>query len=352
MSSENFTEEELVTFATRILTAQEVPSKHARLVAESLVHADIAGQESHGLLRLPWYSKRLQSGAIVAQAEPTVVTDAGAFEILDGRDGLGQVLVSIAGNHAAEKADMHGIGAVGVRNSNHFGTVGYWTRNLAKRGYVTILTTNSSPAMAPWGGVEKRIGSNPWSIAAPGGQRGTVVLDMSNSLVARGKIYAAIQNGTVIPDDWALDENGLKTTDPHAALQGTLQPIGDYKGYGISFMMDVLAGILTGSGTATELVGPYVPTGRSRCGHLLIAIKLEAAGDAADFARRMDQLIDDTTEGPRANPDVPILVPGMRESAAVEHGRDTGVRLPQRTLSDLKDLAESLNVEFSLAAGR
>lgn len=348
MPTHLFSPQLLIDFASQVLSALDVPSADASIVAQSLVAADMGGHESHGMLRLPWYSARLRSGAMTAQTEPVDVTHAGALSIIDGRDGIGQVLVSRASERAMAQADSFGIGAVGVRNSNHFGTAGYWTRNMSEKGYVGILLTNSSPAMAPWGGVSKSVGSNPWSIAVPGGPHGSVVLDISNSKVARGKIYAAIQNGAEIPDDWALDADGQVTTDPHAALKGTLQPIGEHKGYGISLMIDLLAGVLTGSGYADHVVGPYTATGSSRCGHFVIAIKGDACMPLDELRDRVNDLVVSTVSGPRAKGSSRILVPGERESEIREHTRAEGISLPDRTIDDLNRLALSLNVDASL----
>ncbi|PFG29819.1 Ldh family oxidoreductase [Paramicrobacterium agarici] len=350
MTRQRFSSQQLSDFATSILTAQGVPEPDAEIVSASLVAADMGGHESHGMLRLPWYSARLSSGAMSARTDPVVVTDAGAMTILDGRDGIGQVLVDRAMSRAMENAERFGIGAVGVRNSNHFGTAGHWTRSMAERGYVGILLTNSSPSMAPWGGLAKTVGSNPWSIATPGGPHGSVVLDISNSMVARGKIYAAIQNDADIPDTWALDAEGRATTDPHAALQGTLQPIGEHKGYGISFMIDMLAGVLTGSGYADQVVGPYSATGRSRCGHLVIAIKTDACLPRDELLKRADDLVELTVWGPLAADSARIFVPGDHESENLERARLEGVQLPERTVSDLNELAVSLNVDNRLVA--
>lgn len=348
MTVQQFSPQLLTDFATTILTSLGVPTDDAALVSTSLVAADMGGHESHGMLRLPWYSARLKSGAMTPETAPVDVTDSGALAIVDGRDGIGHVLVSRASERAMKNADRFGIGAVGVRNSNHFGTAGYWTRAMSERGYVGILLTNSSPAMAPWGGVAKTVGSNPWSIAVPGGPHGSVVLDISNSKVARGKIYAAIQNGTDIPEDWALDLDGRVTTDPQAALQGTLQPIGEHKGYGISFMIDLLAGVLTGSGSADDVVGPYSKTGSSRCGHLVIAIKGDACLPLDDLRTRVTALVDATISGPRAVGTSRILVPGELESEKREQALAQGITLPDRTINDLNRLAVSLKVDATL----
>ena len=266
----------LKAFGAEVLVSLGVPDVDAELVTDSLVTADLWGHPSHGMLRLPWYAARLRSGVMTAATTATVVTDLGAVAVLDGGDGVGQVVTDRACSQAVSRAAQHGVGVVAVRNSNHFGTAAYWTRRMAEAGCVAILTTNGSPAMAPWGGTKKTVGANPWSVATPGGKHPPVVLDIANTGVARGKIYAAAQRGESIPDTWALDEDGAPTTDPHVAVHGLLAPMGGHKGYGISFMMDVLSGVLTGSGFATEVAGPYVPDRRSRCGHLVVALRVDA----------------------------------------------------------------------------
>lgn len=325
-----------------ILEAYGVPHADAVLVAESLVTSDMWGHPSHGLLRLPWYVARVRSGAMTAVTEIRYLNTFGAVTVLDGRDGIGQVITNHAIDAAATAAATFGVGVVAVRNSNHFGTAAYWTRLLAERGCVGILTTNGSPAMAPWGGTEKMIGANPWSIAAPSAGNGTVVLDIANTGVARGKIYAAKERGERLPEGWAIDASGLPTTDPQAAIDGVILPMAGHKGYAISFMMDVLSGVLTGSSSATDVVGPYVPDQRSGCGHLVIAIDIAALMPLREFEGRMDNLIATVKECPTA-PGQQILVPGELENRAVEraHGH---IRLPAATLAEINELAAAAGV--------
>lgn len=325
-----------------ILEAHGVPRRDAVLVAESLVTSDMWGHPSHGLLRLPWYVARVRAGAMAAVTEVRYLNTFGAVTVLDGRDGIGQVVTKHAIDHAAEAADTHGVGVVAVRNSNHFGTAAYWTRLLAERGCVGILTTNGSPAMAPWGGTQKMIGANPWSIAVPSGTNGTIVLDIANTGVARGKIYAAKERGERLPEGWAIDASGIPTTDPQAAIDGVILPMAGHKGYAISFMMDVLSGVLTGSSTATDIVGPYVPDKRSGCGHLVMAINIAAIMPIAEFGQRMDDLIGTVKQCPTA-PGQQILVPGELENRAVA-GAAGLITLPAATLSELNELAAEAGV--------
>ncbi|WP_198961714.1 Ldh family oxidoreductase [Pseudonocardia sp. MH-G8] len=338
----------LTDAAARILTSRGVPEADARLVGDSLVTADLWGHPSHGMLRLSWYVARLRSGVMHAVTDPRIVSDLGAVTVLDGDDGIGQIVTDRAASLAVVRAAEHGVGVVAVRNSNHFGTAAYWTRRIAAAGCVGILTTNGSPAMAPWGGRRKTVGANPWSIATPGGTHGPVVLDIANTEVARGKIYAALQRGEGIPRGWAVDVDGAPTTDPRAAIDGTLAPMAGHKGYGISFMMDVLSGVLTGSSYATDVVGPYVPDRRSGCGHLVLALRVDAVLDPGLFGERLDDLVATTKAVPLVEGADEIFHPGEIETRAEARGRVDGVDLPAKTLAELHQLAAGCGVVLDL----
>jgi len=302
--------EALRGFATSVLTATGVPDDDAALVADSLVQADLWGHQSHGVLRLPWYVARLRSGAMTTRTEPAVLSDTGPLVLLDGRHGIGQVLTERARTTAVERARIHGVGVAGVRNSNHFGTAMYWTRRAAQEGCVAVLTTNASPAMAPWGGREKVLGTNPWSIAAPGPDGRVVAVDIANTAVARGKIYLAKNRGEPIPDTWALGPDGAPTTDPTEGVLGVILPMAGHKGYAITFLMDVLSGALTGSSVGTGVHGPYETDAPSGCGHLFLALDPDAFGDRAGYEARVRQLIDEVKSVPLAQGFDDVFYPG------------------------------------------
>ncbi|CBG75805.1 putative malate dehydrogenase [Streptomyces scabiei 87.22] len=335
---------DLLNFAAATAEAHGVPAVDARLLADTLVTAELWGHPSHGMLRLPWYLDRLASGATTAVAAPVTVTDSGAVLVVDGCDGLGQVLTSRAVTWGVERARRHGISAVAVRNSGHFGTAAYFTRKAAEQGCVALLATNASPAMAPWGGREKSVGTNPWSIAAPGGRHGTVVMDIANTAVARGKIYHARERGEAIPDGWAADAGGVPTNDPRRAIEGLILPMAGHKGYAISFMFDVLAGVLTGSAFGTAVVGPYQPTGRSGVGHLLICVDIAAMADPAEFETRMEALIEETKAVPAAPGTAEIFVPGEPEARTAERLRSEGITLTDDTWTSLGRIADATAV--------
>lgn len=233
--------EQLRDFGADCYQAMGVPEDAARLVADTLVQADLWGHQSHGVMRIFWYAARIKSGATKIDAAPQAEAGLGALATMDGQGGLGQVTAHAAMTHAIDLSKQHGIGAVAVRNSGHFGTAMYFTKMAADAGCVGFLSTNASPAMAPWGGTEKRVSTNPWSWAAPAGHHPTMMLDIANTAVARGKLYLAKQSGEAIPDGWAIDATGAATTDPAVGIAGTILPMAGHKGYAISTLMDVLS---------------------------------------------------------------------------------------------------------------
>jgi len=335
--------DDLRAFGTRVLESLGVPADDAALVSDSLVVAELWGHPSHGMLRLPWYVERLRTGRIEPVTRLTVLNDTGALVSVDGNSGVGQVVTARAMDLAVERAKAHGIGAVGVRNSNHFGTAAYFTRRAAAAGCAAILTTNGSPAMAPWGGMDKAVGANPWSLAAPDGQGDVAVLDIANTGVARGKIYAAAEKGVPIPQGWALDAAGHPTTDAAVALDGgVVLPMSGHKGYAISFMMDVFSGVLTGSSFGRDVGGPWQPDAHSGAGHLAIAIDISAFGPLAAFDERISALIGQVKDARRAPGAGEILYPGELENRNLAAAR--GIGLPEKTRQDLQALADACGV--------
>lgn len=337
--------DDLVRFGSAVLETLDVPGPDATLVADSLAIAERWGHASHGFLRLPWYVKRLRSGAMRPHTELRTDNDRGPLVAVNGNDGIGQVIADQIMTLAMERARAHGIGAVGVRNSNHFGTAAYFTRKAAAAGYAAILTTNGSPAMAPWGGMDKAIGANPWSFAAPDGFGDVAEVDIANTGVARGKVYAAAERDQQLPDGWALDKHGLPTTNPHAALDdGIILPMAGHKGYAISFMMDVFSGVLTGSGFGTQVHGPWEPTPRSHAGHLAIVIDISTFQPLNDFEERMRDLIGQV-KSVRTVPAVEqVYYPGEIENQRAAQAGP--VLLPESTAARLEQLATETGVTF------
>jgi len=247
--------EALKNAAIEILKGFQATDSEAGLVAECLVRADMRGIDTHGVHFLTLLSSRVESRMIQIPTKVEVIRDEDATALLDGGNGLGQVAAHRAMEMCIGKARKFGTGSVAVRNTNHIGILAFYSSDMAERGLAGIVMCNGAASMSPWGGAEPFFGTNPISIAIPGDTGEPVVLDMSSSVVARGKIRRAERMKEAIPAGWAFDANGNPTTDPSEAMKGTLMPIGGPKGYGLALMVDVLAGLLSGS-----QFGPHVKT--------------------------------------------------------------------------------------------
>ncbi len=331
--------EDLVQFSQAVYESAGVPSEDAHLAADTLVQADLWGHQSHGLLRLAWYYARLRSGAMKSKTETTLAVDSNAIAVMDGGDGVGQVIAKRAVEESIERAKKHSVGIVSVRNSNHFGACMYFTRMGAKNGCITMLMSNAGPNMAPWGGRQKKIGTNPWSIAVPGGKHDAVVMDMANSGVARGKIYLAQKRRQAIPNDWAIDKDGRPTTDPQAAIEGFILPMAGHKGYVMGVMVDILSGVLSGSSFLDQVHGPYDPVNRSGAGHLAISLNVSAFQPLAEFEQRIEEYVHSLKDVPLAEGHKQVYFPGEMEAQADIENRRQGLLLPEDTLLSLKEVA-------------
>ena len=336
--------DKLRAFITEIYLKMGVPAAPAAHLADTLVMADLWGHSSHGVMRTFWYGARFASGATQIAAEPHLVTNTGPPLALDGGDGIGQWITQTAVDLAKDRAATFGIAAVSVRNSGHFGTSMYFTRQLAEAGMIGFLATNASPAVPPHGGVEKLIGNNPQSWAAPTGLETPFILDFAHSAVARGKIYLAREKGESIPADWALDADGNPTTDASEAIAGTLLPMAGHKGAGLAAMMDVLGGVLSASAHGPDVAGPYIADRRSGSGHLLMAINIASLRQLDEFTNEMQQMIT-RWKSSRRQPGVEdILYPGEPEFRHEQAARATGLGLPEEMMIRLIEEARSLGV--------
>ena len=225
----------------------------AALLADSLVAADLTGVHSHGVLRVPEYVKKLTVGGVNPQGTPFIARDSGACLVVDGDNSMGQIGASFAMRQAIERAKTTGIAAVAVRGSNHCGAMAYYALRAAQEDMIGIATTNALPTMAPWGGAERLLGINPLGVAIPAGEEPSIVYDAAFSGSAHGKIRVYQQKGWTLPEGWAMDRDGTPTTDPAAAIDGLLMPIGGFKGTGLAMLMGILSSMLSGAAYGTEL---------------------------------------------------------------------------------------------------
>ena len=340
--------DKLLDFAAAVYIDAGMPDEDARLVADTLVQADLWGHQSHGVLRLGWYRDRIRNGVMAPVTAPEFEVDAGAVAVINGGDGVGQVLAHRACTEAVRRAKKHGIAAVGVHSSNHFGTCMYYTRLGALDGCVMVLTTNGGPAMAPWGGMEKIVGTNPWSVAAPAGKYPPLLVDMANTGVARGKIYLARNKRLPIPLGWALNRHGEPTTDPQEAIDGIILPMAEHKGYAIAVMVDMLSGVLTGSGFLSAVHSPYKTSEKSNCGHLMVAMNIEAFQSLGQFEKRMEDFVEELKSVPKAPGHDEVFYPGEIEAANDVRHRREGLLLAEDTLTSLREIGEETGLGDAL----
>jgi LDH2 family malate/lactate/ureidoglycolate dehydrogenase len=334
------TEAELTRLAVRVLEARGIAKGDAQDAARILVTGDLMGHATHGVLRLESYGERLATGAMDARARITVEDVAPAVARVDGANALGPLVGMRALREAMQRARAHGAGIAFARNSNHFGAIAPYCLVAAEEGFASIIGTNATTTIAPTGGAETRVGNNPlgFGVPRPGGR--PVILDMAMSVAARGKIRAALAKGEAIPETWATDRHGKSTTDPKAALDGFLLPFGGYKGYGLALIVDLLAGVLSGAAYLTH-VNSWLddPEKPGNLGHFFVLIDTHVLGSTEWLAQRMadfDAIVHGTQ---RADPAVPVRLPGEIEQDKLERHRRDGVAMDPALVARLEKLA-------------
>ncbi len=335
-------------FAVQALRRVGVPQDDAVVVADNLLEASLRGVDSHGVSRLlEPYVHRLKAGGINPRPTVRVAAESPAAVILDGDNGLGAVAGSRALELGIERARTNGTAWIGVRNSNHFGASAYYSLLAARQGMIGITFTNSPPAMAPWGGREPLLGTNPLAIAAPTDGE-PLVIDMATSLVAKGRIVLAGASGeTQIPDGWALDAHGQPTRDPVEALRGTVTPLGGHKGSGLALAIDLLCGALTGAAMATGIGSLHGNLERPQSiGHLFGVIDIDQMVPLTQFTRRAGDLVRQARAAERAEGVERIFVPGEIEAETRRRRLTDGIPIPGGVRTSLQALAAELDLPF------
>ncbi len=342
-----FRDEQLRRFGSEVLVRAGVPEAGARIVAETLVDADLHGVDSHGVVRLDIYLKRLEGGMIDAAAAPAVLRDHAPVLLIDGNNNFGAVAGHFALEQVLDSARRHGCGIAGIRHSNHFGTCAYYARKAIDEGLILIALSNASQTMPPSGGLRPFLGTNPLCVGIPAGKRLPFVLDMATSVVARGKIIVAAEKKEPIPAGWAIDKEGRPTTDAQAALAGSVLPLGGPKGYAIAMFIDILCGVLTGAGYGDKVHNMYEDwVNPQNVGHLFIALDVERFMPRAEFRNRMDQYIDALKAEPKAPGVAEIFVPGELEHRTFERRKRDGIVLPASVAAALRGWGKKYGVEL------
>jgi LDH2 family malate/lactate/ureidoglycolate dehydrogenase len=340
--------ERLKDITLHILKGLNATDEEATLVADCLVRAEMRGIDTHGVHFLKLLSDRIDAHMIQIPTPLKVIREDNTTAILDGGNGLGQVAAHRAMKTSIQKARNFGIGITLIRNTNHIGILAFYTLLAAEEGMVGIVMSNSAPSMPPWGGAEPFLGTNPISIAIPGDSGGPVVLDMSSSVVARGKIRRAERLKERIPLGWALDETGTPTTDPAAALNGTLLPIGGPKGYGLALMIDVLAGLLSGSQYGAKVKTFHQPLGPTGIGVFSMAIDIERFMPLHLFKDLMTSYAKSIKKTKKAKDVSQIYLPGEIEFEKEKKSLGEGIELSDSVVGDLTQLLEKVKSPLRL----
>lgn len=319
-----------------------VPAEDAGLASRILIEADMMGVGTHGVLRLDGYTDRLRSGGMNRNAKVSVRRQAPSLALVDGDNGLGPVVGSRALAAALDMTHETGMAYVGCRNSNHFGALAAYAIQACEAGFVFFAGTNASTTICPWGGRQARLGNNPLSIAAPCRGGPHFILDMAMSVAARGKIRAARDEGQPIPEGWAVDADGMPTTDPVRALAGFLLPMGGYKGSGLSMAVDILAGVLTGGRFLSDISSWSEQPGiASGVGHFFVLIDPDRLMGRDSFESSMARFRGIVLDTPPAVASRPVILPGQAEQARRSKALAEGIDIPSPLLSSIRALAKA-----------
>ncbi len=330
--AERFTISEARALAARAFVASGVSGDNADTVARALVAAEVDGQGGHGLSRVASYAAQAASGKVDGHAVPQVTQPAAALLRVDAGGGFAFPALEMAIEVLTPLARKTGIAAAYVYRSHHCGQLGAHVEALAQRGLVGLMVANSPPAMAPWGGSVPVFGTNPMAFAAPRGDAPPLVIDLSLSKVARGKVMAAAKAGEAIPEDWALDGEGRPTTNPQAALKGAMLPMADAKGAALALIVEILCATLTGANHSADASSFFDAEGTPPgVGQTLIAFAPDAG--APGFAGRLSELLGliEAQEGAR--------LPGAGRQALRDAAARGGIEVPDHLVAEIVALS-------------
>ncbi len=340
--------ERLAGFVVRVFSAAGVPAHDAQTLANLMVEADLRGSDTHGVIRLPLYLRRLRAGGINPKPDIRVVSDRPSAALIDGDNGMGHLVMRRAAELAIEKAKATGIGWVGARMSNHAGPAALYVTMPLKHDMIGLyFAVGSSNHLPPWGGSESLLGTNPMAVAVPAEEEPPIVLDMSPTVAAYGKVRLKAQRGEPMPVGWMIDREGNPLTDAKRADEGHLLPIGDYKGSGLSLIIGLLAGALNRAAVGRDVVDFVKEVGTpTNTGQAIAAISIEAFLPPAEFKRGVDRLIRDIRNSPRLPGVERIWLPGEQSHTKLLDRRAHGVPVPKALRDSLDALARDLNVEL------
>ena len=325
--------QQLELLAAKALRQAGAGEAMAQAAARALVDADASGLPSHGVMRVSLYCDHLRQGRALGDARPSVVRSHGGCCLVDAGGGLAFEAMVLAGEEAIARASVHGVAFSGVCNSHHAGAMGYHLRPLAEAGLIGMGFTNSPAAINAWGGKRALFGTNPIAACFPRHNEPALVIDLSLTEVARGKIMLYAEQGKPLPEGWAFDRDGRPTTDAKAALTGSLSAIGGAKGAMLALVVELLCCTLTGAAFGFENDSYFEPGAQPNIGHALLAIDPQAVAGREIYRSRIETLITAMLA------DEGVRLPGARGEAQRVRANIEGVDIPERLLAQISRLA-------------
>ncbi len=337
---EPMTEADLEALARAAFRGLGLPEEDAALASSVLVLADLFGVTTHGVARIVAYGERMALGGIATRPDIAVERVAPSLIRVDGDNGVGPLVGRRALDAAMEAAAETGMAMALARGSNHFGPIAPYAYLAARKGFATIIGSNATTTIAPWGGRDTRLGNNPMGFGFPRPGGDPIMLDMAMSVAARAKIRKAKDAGQPIPEGWAADADGRPTTDPAEALKGFLLPVGGHKGYGLALMVDMLAGLMSGAAYLTRVSSwSENPERAQDLGHFFIVFDAGRLMPEAELVRRVDDFSAIIHDTPAADPSRPVMLPGEIELASMARQRREGIAIPAELRRKLEALA-------------
>ena len=333
-------------FISSALQAEKVPAGDADIIANLMVKSDLVGADGHGIFRLPAYLKRIRAGGVNLHPNIHIEREQGATALINGDNALGHLVMNKAVDLAIEKVKQHSVCWIGSHFGNHSGAASVYVRKLAEHGYIGIyMAVGNANHMAPWGGIDLLLSTNPIAIAVPAGDEPTVLLDIATTVAAYGKVKVAAQKGESIPDDWMIDRQGKPITDPKKSAEGSLLPIGGYKGYGLAVMIGLLAGALNnaavGRGTIDFNAHHDLVT---NTGQTIIAVDPSVFGNKEDFVARVTTLVNDLKNSSTLPGVKEIRVPGEGAARTMAERAKAGIPVSPELLEALNTCAKECGI--------
>jgi L-2-hydroxycarboxylate dehydrogenase (NAD+) len=337
----------LANFISSALRHTGLPAADADTVAGLMAQADLQGSDGHGVIRLPQYLQRLQTGGINLRPEIRVATERAAMAIVDGDNGMGHLVMSYATALAIEKARTAGVAWVGARASNHAGPASLYARMPLEHDMIGLyFAVGNANHLPPWGGMEMLLSTNPIAVGIPAGSEPAVVLDMATTVAAYGKVKAKAKRGELMPEGWMIDRQGRPLLDPNRANDGFLLPIGGHKGFGLALIVGLLAGTLQGAAMGRDVVDfNQDHTTPTNTGQAILVIDLKAFGEPSDFKYSVDRLVRDIRQSERLPGVERIWLPGEQSHGRRREYAVSGIPIAPAVVDELDQLAGQLGLE-------